>query len=280
MGVTTTCEAVALDPLLKWAGGKRWQLPRLAPIWAKHAHRRLVEPCVGGMAVALGLRPERALLNDKNPHLVNFYRYVRDGFGPMPHAKTDAEYRAARARFNALVRTGRQESEEAAGLFYLLNRCGFNGLVRFNRKGEFNVPWCKRENPAYASDFTAHREALENWTLTEGDATDVPLEPEDFVYCDPPYDGTFDDYSAGGFSWADQVRVAEWLASHRGPVILCNANTVRVNDLYARLGFSVALLEAPRRIACNGNRVPALEVFAGKNLQPAKGVTERGTAGG
>ena len=64
-------------PPLKWAGGKRWQLPHLRPLWEPHSRRRLVEPFCGGLAVALGLKPERALLNDANPHLINFYRWIR-----------------------------------------------------------------------------------------------------------------------------------------------------------------------------------------------------------
>jgi len=46
------------------AGGKRWQVPRLQAVWAAHTDRRLVEPFCGGLAVALGLLPDRALLND------------------------------------------------------------------------------------------------------------------------------------------------------------------------------------------------------------------------
>ena len=53
-----------LSPPLKWAGGKRWLLPHLEPIWRQHQSKRLVEPFVGGMAVALGMRPASALLND------------------------------------------------------------------------------------------------------------------------------------------------------------------------------------------------------------------------
>src|SRR5439155_6763619 len=53
----------SLRPPLKWAGGKRWQLPHLRPFWMTRTHRRLVEPFCGGLAVALGLAPERALLN-------------------------------------------------------------------------------------------------------------------------------------------------------------------------------------------------------------------------
>jgi len=67
-------------PPLKWAGGKRWQLPHLRPYWEAESHRRLVEPFCGGLAVALGLAPKRALLNDINPHLINFYKQLKKGF--------------------------------------------------------------------------------------------------------------------------------------------------------------------------------------------------------
>src|SRR5579885_2549459 len=69
----------AVRPPLKWAGGKRWQIPHLAPLWKAHAAKRLVEPFCGGLAITLGLMPERALLNDINPHLINFYRWLKRG---------------------------------------------------------------------------------------------------------------------------------------------------------------------------------------------------------
>src|SRR5947207_12569242 len=68
-----------LRPPLKWAGGKRWQLPNLRPLWQAQSHRRLVEPFAGGLAVSLGLRPKSALLNDINPHVINFYRWLKRG---------------------------------------------------------------------------------------------------------------------------------------------------------------------------------------------------------
>ncbi|MEO6667298.1 MAG: DNA adenine methylase, partial [Nitrospiria bacterium] len=70
---------VPIAPPLKWAGGKRWLLPVLARLWGGHEHRRLAEPFMGGLGVALGLGPMRALLNDSNPHVVNFYRQLRSG---------------------------------------------------------------------------------------------------------------------------------------------------------------------------------------------------------
>ena len=69
----------SVRPPLKWAGGKRWQVPHLLQYWEPLKARRLVEPFAGGLAVALGLMPERALLNDINPHLINFYRWLKRG---------------------------------------------------------------------------------------------------------------------------------------------------------------------------------------------------------
>ena len=68
-----------LPPPLKWAGGKRWLAPHLTRYWSEQAHRRLVEPFCGGLAVTLCLSPERALLNDRNPHLICFYSWLKQG---------------------------------------------------------------------------------------------------------------------------------------------------------------------------------------------------------
>ncbi len=98
------------------------------------------------------------------------------------------------------------------------------------------------------------------------DFESVPLRPDDFVYADPPYDVEFTQYSKGGFVWADQVRATEWLARHKGPVILSNQATDRIIALYEKLGFSLRFFQAPRRISCTGDRTPAKEVLALRNL--------------
>src|SRR5215510_14186364 len=114
-------------PPLKWAGGKRWQIPYLAAIWRAHNHRQLVEPFCGGLAVALGLSPQRALLNDANTHLIHFYRWLQRGLViDLAMENDEAVFYRHRDRFNALVSGGRAGTREAAALFYYLNRTGFN----------------------------------------------------------------------------------------------------------------------------------------------------------
>jgi DNA adenine methylase len=108
--------------------------------------------------------------------------------------------------------------------------------------------------------------AIQDWTFTSTDISLLKLEPDDFIYADPPYDVEFTTYSAGGFIWADQVRTAEWLAAHRGPVVLSNQATNRIVKLYRKLGFALRFLNGPRRISCNGDRSSAREVLAIRNI--------------
>jgi DNA adenine methylase len=260
--------AETVRPPLKWAGGKRWQVPHLRPLWAPHSDsRRLVEPFCGGLAVALGLQPQRALLNDANPHLINFYRWLKKGLHISVLMQKDEElFYQHRARFNALMRAGQSHSREAAELFYYMNRTAYNGLCRFNNRGEFNAPFGQYKTINYATAFCEYRDAFTNWEFSNGDFEHLQIERGDFVYADPPYDVEFTAYSKGGFSWDDQVRAAEFLAKHRGPVVLVNQSTTRIDALYRKLGYSLHFLDAPRRISCNGDRTPAKEVFATRNI--------------
>lgn len=263
LAVRTDC----LSPPLKWAGGKRWLVPTLEKIWRSYSHCRLVEPFVGGMAVALGLQPRQAILNDCNPHLINFYAWLQRGlYIDIPLLNDSDYYYDCRNRFNSLVARGQTNSLEAAQLFYFMNRTGYNGLCRFNNSNQFNVPFGRYKSIPYLRDFSAYRPLLKNWVFSTRDFSQLELSSTDFIYADPPYDVEFTKYSARDFRWEDQVRLAEWLAKHRGAVVVSNQATDRILDLYTRLGFSIQLLSGPRRIACTGDRTPALEILACKGI--------------
>jgi DNA adenine methylase len=265
-GAVPGCLA-GLRPPLKWAGGKRWLVPYVAPLWAPFRRRRLVEPFCGGLAVALGLMPARAYLNDVNPHVVNFYRWLKRGLEIRLVMRNDADlFYGYRERFNCLVAQGWGDSAEAAALFYYLNRTGYNGLCRFNRVGEFNVPFGRHIRINYLNDFSAYREAFAGWDFGVADFASLPLDPGDFIYADPPYDVEFTQYSKENFGWAEQVRLAKFLARHRGPVLLSNQATPRIVRLYRSLGFSLRTFSAPRMISCTGDRRPAREVLATRAL--------------
>ncbi len=262
-------EPETVRPPLKWAGGKRWQVQHLRRYWEPHKNRRLVEPFCGGLAVALGLKPDTALLNDVNPHVINLYRWLKKGLdASVTMENTSAAYYAARVRFNHLLEIGQSESGEAAALFYYLNRTGYNGLCRFNNQGGFNVPFGRYKKIDYKSkaDFDEYKPVFARFEFSNSDFERLPLRDDDFIYADPPYDVEFTQYSKGGFSWNEQERAAKWLAKHPGPVVLSNQWTDRIVKLYESLGFKVGPLQAPRLISCTGDRTPAKEVLATRNL--------------
>jgi DNA adenine methylase len=128
------------------------------------------------------------------------------------------------------------------------------------------VPFGRYARIGYTRDFSSYRDVVGEWTFTNADVEGVPLKRSDFVYADPPYDVAFTTYSKGGFSWADQERTAVWLAAHPGPVVLVNQATPRVESLYRKLRYSVTFLKAPRRISCTGDRTPAREILATRNI--------------
>ncbi len=253
-----------LRPVLKWAGGKRWIIPYLEPIWNEFRECRLVEPLCGGLAVSFGLRPSAALLNDVNPHLINFYKHVKRGLRPEIEMENDSDtFYRNRKRFNELILTGKWETSEAAQLFYYLNRTCYNGLCRFNSAGLFNVPFGRYGTIRYLRDFSAYANLLDKWDFSSRDFEEVEVVDGDFVYVDPPYDAEFTHYSSGGFTWGDQERVAEWASRLDVPVIISNQATGRIIDLYGSLGFSLKTVQVPRYINSYGKGRGAVQEVIG-----------------
>ncbi len=206
----TTIASIHAPPL-KCQGIKTKLVPFILSnvVWRSGSRGRWVEPFLGSGVVVLNLRPERALLCDTNPHIIRFYRAIQAGEISAEGARTyleqagrelakkaDEYYYCVRERFNA---------QGSPYDFLFLNRACFNGLMRFNRQGRFNVPFCRkpgRFSPAYITKITNQI----NWVSTAMRGRDWEFrvaaweqtlgetEEDDFVYADPPYIGRHGDY--------------------------------------------------------------------------------------
>lgn len=252
----------ALKPILKWAGGKRWLVPVLQELFPSQIDR-LVEPFAGGLAVSLGLVPQKALINDANPHLINFYQQIQKGLHLNPSFKNEKKcYYQCRKKFNQWVHQKKAFTPQGAALFYFLIRTGFNGLCRFNNSGEFNVPFGQHKTIHYQQNFAPYQQVFKPWHFQHGDFEALCLQETDLIYADPPYDVPFTKYHRIDFTWKDQQRLAHWLSEHAGPKVVSNQATDRILSLYQKLGFKCYLLKAPRFISCTGDRKPALELLA------------------
>ncbi len=118
------------------------------------------------LAISLGLVPDQALISDINPHSINFYRWLKRGLSIGFKMQNEETYfYEQRTLFNQLIRDGKADGEQAASLFFYLNRTCYNGLCRFNSKGEFNVPFGRYKKLIYKTDFSEYVPAFAQWSL-------------------------------------------------------------------------------------------------------------------
>lgn len=282
---------------LKWVGSKASLVPTVTELWQGHEHRPFVSLFLGGGSVELALNPKSIICNDSNPSLINFWGHLRDRT-----LQTIAEFRAnfpellddqnayltMRDRLNAIRETGQGiNSPLHANLFYAVCRNAFNGLWRTRKDGVvMNVGYRKKwDNGATAEALGQWADAIAHWDFGCRDWSQVDLPSGAFVYADPPYysetptdqlslpglngarsGNGFTGYS-GQFDWQHQVDLAKALAVHDGPVVLHNADTSGIRELYSSLGFEVQRIKAARSVSCKGDRAPAPEVIATKNMR-------------
>lgn len=258
-------------PLIKWAGGKGRLVPEILPAiraTLEETGGRYFEPFLGGGAIALALGWREMILNDAIRELADFYRQVKDRPAELAYMLSaiackgvdeKAYYEIRDSRPNALL--------ERAARFLYLNRLGFNGIYRVNKAGEFNVPYAKdprrksmierSERDAITSLFPNKEkiiragESLAGAQIYSGDFARVMrlAASGDVVYCDPPYDGTYDSYTAGGFSEDDQRRLAAQcrMALARGAhVMISNSDTELIRYLYS--GATIVATKESRTI--------------------------------
>lgn len=257
---------------LKWAGSKRWLVPQLTPYWHWYCNQygnqtRLVEPFAGACNVAFGLESKRALLSDSNPHLIAFHQFCqRGGQIPLRFVYNREYYCRLRNTFNNLA-TSNPQSEMIAWLFYYFNRCGYNGLCRYNQQGGFNTPFGRYKKVEFEYDFSAYAPVMRGWELVSGDFSEIELQESDLLYIDPPYDGCkFTQYDGNKFT--RQVELVEWAAEHRGPVIASNNPTEAILKLYQSKGFSIAIIPGRRNSISSktASRTQKFEMFATRNI--------------
>ena len=195
-------------PPIKIQGIKTKLIPFIAKNIPEYSGR-WIEPFLGSGVVLFNVLPDRAIVSDINPHLINFYKavqskhitssIVRDFLnenGAELLKVGEDHYYNVRKRFN---------DTHSPLDFLFLNRSCFNGMIRFNSKGGFNVPFCRkpeRFRQAYVTKIVNQIEYVstvmsdKDWVFLHQDwrETVKSLLPDDFIYLDPPYVGRHADY--------------------------------------------------------------------------------------
>ncbi len=178
-----------------------------------------IEPFMGTGVVAFNIRPKKAILCDSNPHLIRFYnaiKYKEISSGMVRKYLTNEGQELLKSNGEYYYEVRKRFNEEGNPLdFLFLSRSCFNGMMRFNRKGGFNVPFCKKPNRFAQALVTKITNQVENIAqiIQQGDYifknqdfqdTLKEIMPDDLVYSDPPYIGRHVDYFD---SWSEEEEI-------------------------------------------------------------------------
>ncbi|MBN1213950.1 MAG: DNA adenine methylase [Candidatus Lokiarchaeota archaeon] len=251
-------------PFLKWAGGKRQLMSQIDPFIPENFDN-YIEPFVGGGALFFYLLPDKAILIDNNPVLVNAYQVIKNNVDELiellkQHVNDEKYYYKIR-------NIDREEEfqewtliERASRIIYL-NRCCYNGLFRVNSKGFFNVPFGRYKNPNFCNEKNLRiiHQILQNVKLIHG-SFELCIDfakKNDFVYFDPPYSplsktANFTSYTKENFDEKDQLKlkfVIDKLSKRRVKVLLSNSNNDFILKLYEN--YHIEIVKAKRAINSN-----------------------------
>ncbi|MCW8335860.1 Dam family site-specific DNA-(adenine-N6)-methyltransferase [Vibrio sp. SCSIO 43135] len=249
---------------LKWAGGKYGLVEDIQ----RHLPpaRKLVEPFVGAGSIFLNTDYDQYLLADINPDLINLYNLLKEQPETyIAEAKRwfTPEYNQKQVYLDIRHQFNHTDDVMYRSLAFLyMNRFGFNGLCRYNKKGGFNVPFGSYKKPYFPEaelEFFAEKAKKATFVCEGYEDTFKRARKGCVVYCDPPYaplstTANFTSYAGNGFSLDDQAAladVAEKTAMQRDiPVLISNHDTKLTRRLYH--GADLSVVKVKRTISRNG----------------------------
>jgi DNA adenine methylase len=252
-----------MKPLVKYRGGKSKEIPHII----KHIPQyggRYIEPFFGGGALYFYLEPKKAIINDINSKLIAFYKGVKNDFEnlnkelekigniykinrkkfeelkqktPEQRVKDNNEslYYEIRDMFNDLV----DKEYSDALLYFFINKTAYSGMIRYNSKGEFNVPYGRYANLNTSLVTVSHNRLLSNTEIYNLDYKEIfkMAEEDDFMFLDPPYDCVFSDYGnveykEDGFNEKNHKELADSFRNLKCKALMVIGRTPLTEELY------------------------------------------------
>ncbi len=254
-----------MKPLVKYRGGKSKEIPHLEK-HIPHFNGRYIEPFFGGGAMFFYLEPKNAIINDINAKLMAFYKGVKLDFETLQKELSEIEniYRTNRKKFEELkakTPTERVEDENEvlyyqirdmfndladkkysdALLYFFINKTAYSGMIRYNSKGEFNVPYGRYANLNTSLATKAHSQLLSHTEIYNLDYKDIfeMAEEDDFMFLDPPYDCVFSDYGntehKDGFNEKNHTELANAYKQLKCKALMVIGRTPLTEKLYGDL---------------------------------------------
>lgn len=251
-----------MKPMIKYRSGTSREIPYIEK-WIPEYTGRYMEPFLGSGTLYFHLEPEQAVINDINSKLMSFYKGVRDDYDnlrkELDEIETVYEYNRqnfkkrksenpdkrvydANERLYYNIRdmyNGNADKEFSdAFIYYFINKTAYSGMIRFNAKGDFDVPYGRYEHFNTQLITKEHSELLKKAEILNTNYFDVfnLAGSNDFMFLDLPYDCKFSDYENSkykeGFTEDDQRKLAEDFRNLNCKALMIIGKTPLIEELY------------------------------------------------
>ena len=223
-----------LTPIIKWGGGKKDELKQILK-YVPENYNIYLEPFIGGGAVYFNLNPKKSVINDVHKELVDFYQSIKDGKSNeiynfmKEHLNDEETYYKVRSYNN-------KDPLDNAKRFYYLRKTCYRGMLRYNKKGEFNIPFGRYKNYNYEEIKNKEYENILKRTEIFNKDFEYIFEnynsPENFMFLDPPYDSKFTDYGYCIFGKEEHNKLAECFKKTSIKCLMIIGKTLFIEELY------------------------------------------------
>ena len=225
----------SLKPIVKWSGGKKDEIKKFIEHIPENFNTYL-EPFIGGGAVFFHLNPKKAAISDVHKELVDFYQSIKEGKSEeiynfmSEHPNEPDTYYKVRDEFEVL------EPLDNAKRFYYLRKTCYRGMLRYNKKGKFNIPYGRYKTYKYEEIKNKdYYELLKN-TEIHNKSFEYMFgnynNENNFMFLDPPYDSEFTDYGYCSFGKDEHEKLAECFKNTKIKCLMIIGKTDFISNLY------------------------------------------------
>ncbi len=224
----------SLNPIVKWSGGKKDELKNIIP-YIPNDYDIYLEPFIGGGAVFFNLNPDKAVINDVHKELTDFYTAIKNGYADAiydfmkTHPNDEETYYKVRSYDNT-------DYLDNAKRFYYLRKTCFRGMLRYNSKGEFNIPYGRYKTYNFEEIKNKEYETLLKRTEIFNKSFEAIFNDynnsNNFMFLDPPYDSEFTDYGYCTFGKEEQKKLAKCFKETNIKCLMIIGKTPFIEELY------------------------------------------------
>lgn len=223
-----------MKPVIKWSGGKGAEIP----LFEHHIPEfdTYIEPFVGGGALFFHLEPKKSVISDLHKELIYFYTALKKGKGKnikifMENNPNDEEtyykVRDSLVADNDFIK---------ACQFYYQRKTSYRGMLRYNKKGKFNIPFGRYKTINYSDiDSKNYEDIFKNCEIFNKDFDyifDNYNSYDNFCFLDPPYDSQFTDYGYCSFGKEEHIRLSDRFKTTKMKCLMVIGKTDFIVGLY------------------------------------------------